>query len=329
MAQSLLTVTPQGLHCPAGDFFIDPWGPVSTAVITHAHSDHARVGSGRYIATPDSAKVLKKRLGPEIQLHLLTYGERLRLNDVTISLHPAGHILGSAQIRVEHHGEVWVVTGDYKRQADSTCLPFEVVPCDTLITEATFGLPIYKWDPTEEVVAEIFAWWMEQRAKGKNALLACYALGKAQRILAELQRFTNEPVLVHGAIDSLIEVYRDAGVALVPTQKVGATPLQGALVLAPPSAFQSPWAKRFGDASHGFASGWMRLRGTRRNRGYDRGFVISDHADWDALLSTVEATGAKRILVTHGYAEELSRYLRDQGLDARALKTLYEGEGDA
>ena len=259
----------------------------------------------------------------------MAYGESICLGSVKLSLHPAGHIIGSAQVRIEAENEIWVVTGDYKRQADPTCEAFEVVPCDTLITEATFGLPIYRWDPTEHVVSEIYTWWMEQRAKARNALLACYALGKAQRILAELAHITEEPVYVHGATEPLVSLYRDAGVQMVPTLKALDKKITGALVLAPPSAFQSPWAKRFGDASYGFASGWMRLRGARRNRGYDRGFDISDHADWPGLLQTIRESRASRVLVTHGYTQELARYLAEDGIRAEALKTLYEGEGDA
>lgn len=325
----LLSLSPRGLYCEPGDFYIDPWRPVSRAIITHAHSDHARAGSEHYFATQISEPILRKRLGHDINLTGLAYGESLMFGPVKLSLHPAGHIVGSAQVRVELNGEVWVVTGDYKRQLDPTCTPFEVVTCDTLITEATFGLPIYRWEPTEAVVHEIFTWWMEQRAKGGNALLACYALGKAQRILAELMKFTDEPVYIHGATDALVKIYRELGIQMIPTCRAHDKKISGALVLAPPSALASSWARRFGYASLGFASGWMMLRGTRRKRGYDRGFAISDHADWSGLLATVRDSQASRILVTHGYTEELSRYLSELGVRAEALRTLYEGEGDA
>jgi len=322
----LIRLSEFGLYCPAGDIYIDPWRPVPTAVITHAHSDHARSGSSHYYAAANGVALLRHRLGAAINVTSLQYGEVTQLGAARVSLHPAGHILGSAQVRVEVDGEVWVASGDYKRQADPTCTAFEVVPCDTFITEATFGLPIYRWEDTASVAAAIYAWWMGERAKGRNALLACYSLGKAQRILAELAGITDETVYVHGATANLVDLYRDAGVTMVPTAKVPSDKLQGALVLAPPSAMQSPWAKRFGDASCGFASGWMMLRGTRRSRGYDRGFVISDHADWPALLQTTTECRAQRILVTHGYSEELARYLRDQGLSAAPLRTSFEGE---
>jgi putative mRNA 3-end processing factor len=302
---------------------------VPCAVITHAHSDHARSGSSHYIASSPSIPLLRKRLGEDIHVQGLAYGETIERGSTKISLHPAGHILGSAQVRVECHGEVWVVTGDYKRNYDPTCRPFEVVPCDTLITEATFGLPIYKWAPTELVAQEIYDWWMTERDQGRNALLACYALGKAQRILAELSHLTDEPVYVHGATEVLCSIYRDAGIRMVSTLKAGDDKIKGALVLAPPSGFQSPWAKRFGEASFGFASGWMALRGARKNRGYDRGFVISDHADWEGLLQTVAQCGARNILVTHGYVDELAKYLSELGYNAQALRTEYQGEGDA
>lgn len=298
-------------------------------MLTHAHSDHARSGSEQYFATQSSGAILRKRLGAAIQLTELSYGEILHFGRVQVSLHSAGHILGSAQVRIEHDGEVWVVSGDYKRQSDPSCAPFEVIPCHTLITEATFGLPIYQWQPTEEIAWDILQWWKTQRDKGRNAILTCYALGKAQRILAELAKLSDEAVYVHGAMEALVEIYRAAGVAMLPTLKPTEKKISGALVLAPPSALQTPWAKRFGNASVGFASGWMQLRGARRQRGYDRGFVISDHADWPALLQTIQDSQAQRVLVTHGYTEELARYLSEQGWQAQALKTLYEGEGDA
>ena len=323
-----IKLTPKGLYCPAGDFYVDPWKPVPTAVITHAHSDHARSGSAQYIATRASESLLRKRLGAAIELTSLSYGETVQLGSALVSLHPAGHILGSAQVRIEVDGQVWVISGDFKREADPTCAPFEVVPCDVFITEATFGLPIYRWQPTEVIARDIYRWWMHERERGRNALLACYALGKAQRLLAALSHFTEEPVFVHGATDVLVSLYREAGITMLATEKVSQDKLKGALVLAPPSALQSPWARRFGDASTGFASGWMLLRNARRQRGYERGFVVSDHADWPALVATAKACQARRILVTHGFSAELSRYFREIGLPAEPLSTLFEGEAD-
>lgn len=325
----LVVATPRGLYCPAGDFFIDPWQPAARAVITHAHSDHLREGSGEYILAADGLALARHRLLPDMQLRPVAYGEPLQFGPVRVSLHPAGHILGSAQVRIEHDGETWVVTGDYKRDADPTCAPFEVVRCDVLVSEATFALPLYRWSPTREVVQEIFDWWQHNRARGVASLLFAYALGKAQRVLAELRAFTDEPVHVHGAVATVTELYRAAGVDMLPTlpatvERGGAT--AGALVLAPPSAFGSPWTRRFGDFSSGFCSGWMRVRGDRRRRGYDRGFVLSDHADWPSLLRTVTETGARRVLLTHGHSDTLVRYLQEQGLDAAALATEYGEE---
>jgi putative mRNA 3-end processing factor len=253
------------------------------------------------------------------------------LGEVLVSFHPAGHILGSAQIRLECEGRIWVISGDYKRQADPTCRPFEPVPCDVFISEATFGLPIYNWQATEQVAEEIFEWWRENQRVGRNSLLACYSLGKAQRVLHALAAFTDQPVLTHGATEQLNEAYREEGVSLIETIKVNESHknCRGELILAPPSAIDSSWAKRFGDAERGFASGWMQIRGQRRRRGYERGFVLSDHADWSGLLQSIRESEAQKIYVTHGYASELSRYLRDQGYDAEPLQTLFVGEGDS
>ncbi|MFY2562376.1 ligase-associated DNA damage response exonuclease [Corallococcus terminator] len=328
----LITVTPHGLYCEPGGFHIDPWRPVERALITHAHGDHARSGHQRYLGTRAGEGLLRRRVGADSHIDSLEYGEPLKLNDVTVSFHPAGHVLGSAQLRVEHRGEVWVISGDYKRAADPTCAPFEVVRCHTFITEATFGLPIFRWDDAREVAEDMLRWWDANRAVGRSAVLFCYALGKAQRILAELARLTDRPVFVHGAMQGLVEVYRDAGVKMLPTQLVSevekGTSFAGALVLAPPSAGGSTWMRRFGEAETGFASGWMRVRGNRRRRGFDRGFVLSDHADWPDLLRTVTDTGAERVLTTHGSAEPLARYLREQGVDASPLATQFEDEAE-
>jgi putative mRNA 3-end processing factor len=248
-----------------------------------------------------------------------------------VSFHPAGHVLGSTQVRIEARGETWVVSGDYKRDPDPTCLPFEVVPCDVFVTEATFGLPVYRWPAAREVARDIVAWREECAANGETALLYCYALGKAQRILAELGALTDRPAWVHGAIDAGVQVYRAAGVAMLDTRRVADEPrgadLAGELVIAPPSAAGSPWVRRFRRAQQGFASGWMRLRGNRRRRNLDRGFVVSDHADWPSLLRTVHETGARRIIATHGDTEALVRVLRESGLDAGVFNTGY-GEED-
>jgi putative mRNA 3-end processing factor len=325
---------PEGLFCPAGDFFIDPSLPVPVAVLTHAHGDHARPGSGRYHAAEAGFGLLRWRL-PEALVDAHGYGEPFTLGRARVTLHPAGHILGSAQVCIEAEGRRWVVSGDYKRQADPTCAPFEVMACDGFLTEATFALPIYRWPDTSDVIDELVGWWRGCAGRGEAALLYCYALGKAQRVLAELARRNPgalpEPMAwLHGAMLEPTRLYREAGVALLPTSPVTEAGTRGdfagRLVLAPPSAQGSPWLRRLGPLSPAYASGWMRLRGNRRRRGVDRGFVLSDHADWPALLDTVAATGAREVLATHGDAHALVRVLRESGLDARELQAGYGGD---
>jgi len=330
MNAPLLTVSASGLYCPAGDFYIDPGEGVERAVLTHAHGDHARSGSGRYFASSPSLAILKRRLGESAPIESLGYGESLQLGAARISLHPAGHILGSAQIRIEAEGQVWVVSGDYKRDPDPTCAAFEPLACDVFITEATFALPIYRWDPIEKTMAEILRWW-DGNVRGKRAsVLFCYSLGKAQRLLAELSRIGDRRIYVHGAVESMVQAYREAGVKMAATERVGESrrgrSFAGELILAPPSAFGSRWIKRLSPASTAFASGWMRLRGTRRRRGFDRGFAVSDHADWPSLLRTVEESGARQVLVTHGYGDALVRYLQESGRESALLKTHYADE---
>jgi len=328
----LLEPSALGLHCAAGGFHVDPWGAADHAVLTHAHGDHARPGSARYYCAAPGAALLRRRLGEDTPIVEVPYGERLRLGGATVSFHPSGHVLAAAQIRIEADGQVWVVSGDYKRDADPTCAPFEIVPCDTFVTEATFALPVFRWPKTADVIAEIHDWWTEARAAERPAVLFAYALGKAPRILAELRALTDEPVFTHGAVEAMVAVYRSLGIPMLETRPVpdkragGWRP--GALVLAPLSASGTPWMRRFPNATTGFASGLMRIRGTRRRKGYDRGFVLSDHADWPALLRTIEETGARRVLVTHGYTHVLARYLREQGRAADVLATPYAGEAD-
>ena len=328
----LITLTPEGLYCPLGGFHIDPWRPVERALITHAHGDHARRGSGQYHGALSGLGLLRRRLGPEAVVEGHDLGAPLTFGETTVSFHSAGHVLGSAQIRIEAAGEVWVVSGDYKRDPDPSCAPFEVVPCDVFITEATFALPIYRWDPIDQVMDGLLAWWDANAAAGRTSVLFCYALGKAQRVLAELGQRTDRPVFVHGAIDALLDAYRAEGVSFAPTVPVGprrkGESFAGELIIAPPSAFGSPWLRRFGDASTAFASGWMRVRGNRRRRGFERGFVLSDHVDWPALLRTIEQTGARRVLATHGYSDTLARYLREIGLAAEPLQTLFGDEAE-
>ena len=327
---TLLRVTERGLYCEAGDFYVDPWASVDRAVVTHAHGDHVAWGCRAYLTSAPGLGVLRQRLDPAARIRAAAYGEAVDVNGVRVSLHPAGHILGSAQVRVEHAGEVWVVSGDYKTEPDPTCTPFEPVRCHTFVTESTFGLPIYRWPDAAGGVREINAWWRANQDAGKATLLFGYALGKAQRLLAGLDPGIG-PILTHGAVERMNAAYRDGGVPLPPTTHVAASDRAAwkrAIVIAPPSADGSPWARRFGAQSTAFASGWMAVRGTRRRRAVDRGFVLSDHVDWPGLLAAIEATGAERVWVTHGYTGVLVRWLREHGLDAQAVATRYEGERD-
>ena len=329
----LIVVSRDGLYCPAGRFHIDPWRPVDRAVITHAHGDHARVGSNHYLASSASAEVLRVRLG-DVSLDTVPYGARVAQGEVTVSLHPAGHVLGAAQVRIEHRGEVWVVSGDYKLEHDPTCAPFEPVRCHTFVTESTFGLPIYRWGNPRDTLAHIASWWRDNAASRRTSVLYCYAFGKAQRILAGLQdqaALAIGPLACHGAMISLNAAYRAAGVPIPDVPRAADIPktsLQCALVLAPPSASGTPWLRRFGDFSDGFASGWMQVRGARRRRALDRGFVLSDHADWPALSAAIEATDARRIVVTHGQIATMVRWLSERGFQAEAFETEFADEGE-
>ncbi len=310
---------------------MDPWRPVEKALITHGHSDHARPGCAAYLSAASSEPVLRARIGVDSQIQTLPWGEKLAIKDTTVSFHPAGHVLGSAQIRVEHRGEVWVVSGDYKLAPDPTCTPFEPVRCHTFITESTFGLPIYRWEPQDEIALQINNWWRSNQTRGKCSVIFGYPLGKSQRILAGLDPGIG-PIFCHGAIERMNRVYRASGVALPPTLYSGDAPKgydwSQAIVVAPPSAHGSTWMKRFGAASTAMASGWMRIRGTRRRRSMDRGFVLSDHADWPDLQRAIGETGAECVLVTHGYRAPLVRWLEEQGREARSLETRFEGEGE-
>lgn len=329
-SDGLIRLTPQGLHCPAADAWIDPWRPVSRALITHGHADHARPGSGAYWAIQSGEAVLRQRLGAGIALTGVEYGQERRIGEALVSFHPAGHVLGSAQIRISAGGETWLISGDYKRDPDPSCAPFEPVNADVLITEATFGLPIYRWRPGREVAAEILAWW--RGAAERPSLLFAYAFGKAQRLLAELAALgVTEEVLLHGAVQALMPAYRLQGVVMPPTRPVSELPrsdaLAGRLVIAPPSAHRSPWMKRFTSPRTAFVSGWMAVRGARRRRGFERGFALSDHADWDGLLRTVRDCGARQVFVTHGNSDGLARYLREEaGLAAEPLGQAFEAE---
>ncbi len=324
MAAPVLTFTDHGIYCPAGDFHIDPWRPVARAVITHGHADHARPGHGAYLSSHAALPVIRARLG-DIAAEGLGWAERRRIGGAGVSFHPAGHVPGSAQVRVEVGGEVWVVSGDYKTEADGLSEPWEPVACHAFVSECTFGLPVFRWAPQAGVIAGIAAWWQAAAGAGQAALLGAYGLGKAQRILAALPAVG--PVFTHGAVEGPTAILRAQGYRLPPTQRVAGKVPPGALVLAPPSALGSAWAARLGPRVEGFASGWMALRGIRRRRGVTAGFVLSDHADWPGLNAAIRATGAGRVFVTHGYTATFRRWLETQGLDAGIVATGY-GAGE-
>jgi putative mRNA 3-end processing factor len=330
---TLLQLNANGLYCEAGDFYIDPWGAVDRAIITHAHGDHARWGSRSYLGSQEGKRVLRTRLGAEAQLTTLQWGDAIDMGGVRVSLHPAGHILGSAQVRVEHRGEIWVVSGDYKTEPDATCTAFELLRCHCFITESTFGLPIYRWKAQQQLFDEIRDWWRSNRDAERASVLFAYALGKAQRVLAGLLDADIGPIYTHGAVERLTRDYRESGIALPVTVYATSMPqghnFAGSLILAPPSAGGSTWLRRFGEYSCAFVSGWMQIRGTRRRRALDRGFALSDHADWPALLETVNATGAEQVWVTHGYREQLVRFLADKGIAALNVASKWEGELEA
>jgi putative mRNA 3-end processing factor len=327
----LVVARPEGLFCPPGNFYIDPWRPVDRAIITHGHADHARSGHAHYLTSAPGAAIVRARLGG-VSLDTLAYGEYIVHNGVRISLHPAGHVLGSAQVRLEHEGAVWVASGDYTLQADGTCAPFEPVRCHTFITESTFGLPIYRWEAPDILNARINAWWQSNAESGRPSIVFCYAFGKAQRVLHGLDTSIG-PVIVHAVVDTLNAIYRRAAVWLAPSLRVSditsSTAMERAIVIAPPSAQGSAWMRRFGSYVDAFASGWMQVRGARRRRAVDQGFVMSDHADWPGLLDAIAATGAERVIATHGSVPTLVRWLSEQGLSAEGFSTEYGDEDEA
>ena len=325
---ALLEFNGNGIYCSRADVYIDPWKPVKRALITHGHADHSRWGHKSYLATTAAAPVIRHRLG-DIKLQTVEFGEVTTINGVKFSYHPAGHILGSAQIRVEYKGEIWCASGDYKLEDDGLSEAYEPVRCQHFITESTFGLPVYRWQPQEEVFADINDWWRANQARGVVSVLTGYALGKAQRLLMGLDSSIGT-IYTHGAIENTNEIIRAQGVPLPDTTRVtreiDKKLYPGNLVLTTPGSVGQPWIKKFGTISLGAASGWMTLRGARRRRGADRGFVLSDHCDWPMLLEAIDLTGADNIYVTHGYTALFSKFLRGRGFNAVELETEYEGE---
>lgn len=324
----MLSFTPSGIYCSPGGFYIDPWKPVEKAVITHAHSDHARWGSNHYLCHPDTAPLLQLRLGP-VDVQSLAWGEQLNINGVRVTLHPAGHIIGSSQVRVEYKGEVWVVSGDYKVVSDGISGNFEPVPCHHFVTESTFGLPIYQWEDQEIIYQQIRQWVLDNQAAGYSSVLLAYSLGKAQRVISSLAPL-QQPIYAHGAIANVQESLIQSGWNLKPVVRVPVEPnrnqLKGSIVVAPPSADGSSWLKKFGPVKVAVCSGWMQVRGNARRRNVDAGFVLSDHADWNGLKTAVKATGASAVYVTHGFQAAFSRYLTEQGIEAKEIQTDYGTE---
>ncbi|MEJ7767274.1 MAG: ligase-associated DNA damage response exonuclease [Chitinophagaceae bacterium] len=324
----LIEFTDKGLFCRQGDFYVDPWKPVDRAVITHAHSDHARSGSKYYLCHTFTKPILQLRLGVH-DFHSVEWNETTFINGVKISLHPAGHIIGSSQVRIEYGGEVWVVSGDYKVEDDGISGMFEPVRCHTFISESTFGLPIYHWKPQQQIFEDVVKWINKNKDNGQTSVLIAYSLGKAQRLLQGIKE-TAQDIFVHGAIWNTHETLLQAGWQLPPVKRITPdTPkesLKGSVVIAPPGAEGSPWMKRFSPYAVGVCSGWMQVRGNARRRNVDAGFALSDHADWKGLLQAVKATGAEKVYVTHGFQAAFSRYLQENGIEAGEVKTEYGGE---
>lgn len=325
---ALLEFTDRGIYCPPAKVYIDAWRPVDRVIVTHGHSDHARLGHNHYLCHHLSLPIIKARLGQAISIESVEYGEEFQINGVKFSLHPAGHIIGAAQVRVEHKGEVWVFTGDFKVENDGISAPFEAIKCHGFITECTFGIPVFRWESQQKVFNDINDWWRKNQEEGKLSVISAYSLGKAQRVLQGLDDLG--PVYTHGAVENMNEVIRQAGVKLKASTHI--TPeldrklLRGALAIVPPGSIGTPWFSKLGPHSNAVASGWMALRGARRRQSVDRGFVLSDHADWPGLIETVKATGAERVIATHGYSDIFTRYLRELGIDARTEKTQFEEE---
>lgn len=327
--RSLLDFTSNGIYCPEGKFYIDPWRPVKKALITHAHADHSRPGHQHYLAHHHSETIMRQRLGNEIQVQTLDYDKSITINGVKVSFHPAGHIPGSSQIRLEYKGKVAVVSGDYKLEDDGLSTPFESVKCHEFVTETTFGLPIYQWKPQTEIFSEINNWWRYNKENGKTSVIFAYALGKAQRIMKNVDK-DNGKIYTHGAVENATDALRKTGLDLPKTIKITndipKSDYVGNLVIATPASIGTPWMKKLAPYSTGITSGWMMLRGTRRRKAADRGFVLSDHADWNGLLEAVKLSEAETIYCTHGYSNVFTKYLQEQGLNAISLDTQFEGE---
>jgi putative mRNA 3-end processing factor len=326
----LVRLTDRGLYCENGGFFIDPSKPVDKALITHAHSDHARAGAHSYLTVKQGKFLIKQRLGSSINLETINYGQEISINGVKVSFHPAGHILGSSQIRIEYKGEIWVISGDYKIDEDITCDSFTTVKCHTFITESTFGLPIYKWSPQKEIFDDINSWWRRNKDVGIASIIFSYSLGKSQRIIAGLDESIG-PIFTDSIIQKFNICYAESGIKLPLSGNIGEyideNHSPGAIFISSPST-DSHWAIKFRRFSSAIVSGWMLVRKNRKRSSCDRGFPLSDHADWDGLLQAVKNSEADRILVTHGYSSSFARWLRENGFNADVLGYSLNSKGE-
>ncbi len=325
---ALIQFTDKGIYCRQGDFYIDPWKPVKLAVTTHGHADHVRIGSKAYLCHELTKPILDLRLGQGLKITTLPYLQQISINGVKLSLFPAGHVIGSAQIRLEYKGEICVVSGDYKLENDGLSTPFEPVKCHTFVSESTFGLPVYKWLCQEAIFGKIKDWVSANEDQQKTSVLMAYSLGKAQRLIKGLGAY--RPIFVHSAIDNLNKAFIQAGIDLPETRLIGPEikkeELQSGILIVPPALAESKWIKNLLRPATGICSGWMQVRAGRRWRNADAGFALSDHADWPALLSAVRLSQAEKVFVTHGYTAAFARYLNEIGIEAAEVKTEYGQE---
>jgi len=325
---ALISFTNKGIYCKQGEFYIDPWRPVNLAVTTHGHGDHVKWGNKGYLCHDLTKAILQQRLGTGLNIETLPYNKEININGVKLSFFPAGHVIGSAQVRLEYKGEVCVVSGDYKVEYDGISTAFEPVKCHTFVSESTFGLPIYKWQPQEIIFKQIRDWVADNHDKQKTSVLIAYSLGKAQRLIKNLAG--DSKIYVHNAIANLNDGFISAGVDLPATIRI--TPelkkeeLQQGIVIVPPALAEGRWIKNLQHAATGVCSGWMRVRAGRRWRSADAGFALSDHADWPGLLSAIKATAAEKVFVTHGFVSTFSKYLNEIGIHSEEVATRYGNE---
>lgn len=325
---TLLKFTSKGILCIPGRFYIDPWKPVDYALITHGHADHAKNGMQKYLCHHFTKPILYSRIGRDIQCESVNYNEPILINGVRVSFHPAGHIIGSSQIRMEYKGFISVVSGDYKIQEDGLSTPFEPVVCHEFVSESTFGLPIYRWQSVAEQEDQLKRWVLSNKKNGKTSVFVGYSLGKSQRIMQALKEF--DDLYVHYSIAKLNEAYESVGIALpkytVADLREDKKHLNGKIVIVPPALVDNPALKKIPNLAYAICSGWMQIRGARRWRSADAGFAISDHADWQGLIAAIKATKAEKVYITHGQTAVFSRYLNEIGINANEVQTVYGEE---